>query len=244
MTIRIMIVLLTIALSACSSNAASDGHSGTTIPAAAFRQLMHEKKEWQLLDVRTKQEYTTEHLQDAVNVDYNSNDFKEQLAAFDKTKPTFIYCLSGGRSGNALNVMQEMGFTEVYNMQGGILKWKAENLPLASASNATANEWIGMTKEAYADIINSKVPVLIDFNAKWCGPCKQLKPILEEIQREYQGKINIVPIDIDVNKSLARSMYVNSIPLLVYHVNGKVVMNQEGFLDKPSLVQLLKLNEN
>ena len=69
----------------------------------------------------------------------------------------------------------------------------------------------------------------------------QVKPILEELRKEYAGKIKIIPIDIDENKSLAQSMYVNNIPLLVYHENGEVVSNQEGFLDKQGLEKMFKL---
>ena len=100
-----------------------------------------------------------------------------------------------------------------------------------------------MTQEEYQQLIAGDIPVLVDFKAKWCGPCKQLTPILNELQEEYAGKIKVVPIDIDEHKSLAKFMSVSSIPLLVYHKNGKVIMNQEGLIDKQSLISLLKLNE-
>jgi thioredoxin len=193
----------------------------------------------QLVDVRTPAEYAEEHLAGAVNIDYNAADFKTKIDALNKSNPTMIYCLSGGRSASAMSYMSESGFKEVYNMKGGMLQWRAAKLP--TNVNKQAAEWKGMTTEEYRQLISGDIPVVIDFNAKWCGPCKQLKPILDEIQQEYAGKIKIIPIDIDVNKSLAQSMFVNNIPLLVYHEKGQVILNQEGFLDKQGLVKLFRL---
>ena len=68
-----------------------------------------------------------------------------------------------------------------------------------------------------------------------------LKPILEDIKKQYAGKINIVEIDIDQNKSLADDMNIRNIPLLIYHKKGKVEMNIEGFVEKADLIKTLKL---
>jgi thioredoxin 1 len=103
------------------------------------------------------------------------------------------------------------------------------------------NGWKGMTQEEFAKLVNSGTPTLIDFRAKWCGPCKQLKPILDEIQTTYEGKIKIVEIDIDENKSLAESMHIMHIPNLQYFKNGKIESSFEGFKEKADLLAILKL---
>ena len=82
-----------------------------------------------ILDVRTPQEYSPEHISDAINVDYYSNSFRSNLNQQDKGKTYLIYCRSGRRSGLALDVMRELGFSEVYDIAGGILAWKANSLP-------------------------------------------------------------------------------------------------------------------
>lgn len=82
-----------------------------------------------ILDVRTPEEFTNEHIENAINLDYYSETFKDDLNELDKNKTYVIYCRSGGRSGNALNIMEELNFMEVYNILGGIIEWKAEGLP-------------------------------------------------------------------------------------------------------------------
>lgn len=76
-----------------------------------------------LLDVRTPQEYAQGHIEGAVNIDYFSKDFKSELEKLDKTIPVYVYCRSGGRSVKVMQIMQEMGFVTVYNLQGGFLTW-------------------------------------------------------------------------------------------------------------------------
>jgi len=82
-----------------------------------------------ILDVRTPQEYNPEHISGAINVDYNSYSFRTNLNQLDKGKTYLIYCRSGRRSGLALDVMRELSFSEVHNIAGGILAWKANSLP-------------------------------------------------------------------------------------------------------------------
>ena len=82
-----------------------------------------------ILDVRTPQEYNPVHISGAINVDYYSNSFRSNLNQQDKGKTYLIYCRSGRRSGLALDVMRELGFSEVYDIAGGILAWKANSLP-------------------------------------------------------------------------------------------------------------------
>jgi len=232
---------LLIALTSCFSISAQNSQGSKTIPVAAFQKLLNETKRVQLVDVRTPEEYADGHLQHAVNIDYEGDNFKKELERLDKTKTTMIYCLSGGRSASAMKVLKNEGFNDIYNMQGGIMAWQEAKLPLAN--RAPVPEWKGMSVADYKSLIAGDIPVVIDFNAKWCGPCKQLKPILDEIQKEYKGKIKIIPIDVDENKSLALSMYVRNIPLLIYHEKGKVIMNQEGMLDKEGLIALFKLRK-
>lgn len=83
-----------------------------------------------IIDVRTPQEFANEYIESAVNIDYYSEEFQNELNKLDKEKTYLIYCLSGNRSGRALAIMKELGFREVYNMVGGIIQWKAEGYPL------------------------------------------------------------------------------------------------------------------
>ena len=82
-----------------------------------------------ILDVRTPEEFLGEYIENAVNLDYYSDTFRNDLDKLDKNKTYLIYCKSGGRSEDALNIMKELDFREVYNLLGGIIKWKSEGLP-------------------------------------------------------------------------------------------------------------------
>jgi len=81
-----------------------------------------------ILDVRTHEEFLGEHIENAVNLDYYSDTFRNDLDKLDKNKTYLLYCRSGSRSENVLNIMEELDFREFYNMLGGIIKWKSERL--------------------------------------------------------------------------------------------------------------------
>ena len=89
-------------------------------------QLINNTKKLQIVDVRTPQEFDSIAIQKAVNIDYKNPSFKDNIQVLDKTKPVLVYCRSGKRSLNAMNIMVELGFSEVYNMQGGILAFKKQ----------------------------------------------------------------------------------------------------------------------
>ena len=88
------------------------------------------------------------------------------------------------------------------------------------------------------EVINSKVPVLVDFNADWCGPCKMIRPILEEISEE-ENKTKIVSINIDEESELAEKFEVSSIPCLILYKNGKEIKRNVGFKSKDEIMTLL-----
>ncbi len=83
-----------------------------------------------ILDVRTKTEYDPEHIADAYNRDFYATDFREQLDSLDKSRVYLIYCRSGNRSGQTLDMVQELEFDTVYNMLGGITRWNQDGYPV------------------------------------------------------------------------------------------------------------------
>lgn len=83
-----------------------------------------------ILDVRTPEEYAGGHLVNAILIDFYSDDFRAKLDQLDKSQVYLVYCRSGNRSGQALNIMKKLGFKKAYHMAGGIVRWVAEGLPV------------------------------------------------------------------------------------------------------------------
>jgi rhodanese-related sulfurtransferase len=82
----------------------------------------------QLVDVRTQDEYGEDHLKTAQNICVTHDDFKEKVAKLDKNEPIYLYCRSGKRSAKAAQILKEMGFKEIYDMEGGFLNWESQGL--------------------------------------------------------------------------------------------------------------------
>ena len=97
--------------------------------ANILKQENKDNPNFVILDVRTPEEFSDEYIGNAVNLDYYSNTFKNDLDKLDKNKTYLIYCRSGRRSENTLNIMKDLDFREVYNVLGGITKWKSEGFP-------------------------------------------------------------------------------------------------------------------
>ena len=96
-----------------------------------------------------------------------------------------------------------------------------------------------ITKDNYQkEVVESDIPVLLDFFATWCGPCKMLAPIIEELAGEYDGKVKICKVDVDNDPELAVKFDIASIPTLVLIKNGEPVDKHVGFLPKASIEKM------
>lgn len=91
----------------------------------------------------------------------------------------------------------------------------------------------------FNEIINSDQPVLVDFFATWCGPCKAMSPILDDVAKQVQGKARVLKIDVDKNQQAAAAYQVRGVPTLILFKNGKQLWRQSGVVDANQLVQLI-----
>ena len=98
-------------------------------------------------------------------------------------------------------------------------------------------------KSNFKKIITSEIPVLVDFYAEWCGPCKMLAPILKQVKDELGDRIKIVKIDVDKNQPLAAQYQVRGVPTMLLFKNGKQVWRQSGVLQKEQLLQTITQHE-
>lgn len=101
-------------------------------PVEAVQVLEERAAEVVLLDVRTPEQYAQGHVPGSVNIDFYAADFAEQLDLLPKDVPYVVYCRSGNRSGSTMPIMEDLGFTEVWDVDGGILAWNQAGLPIDS----------------------------------------------------------------------------------------------------------------
>lgn len=96
----------------------------------AFEQKLNATPEKIILDVRTDEEYAQGKMKNATQIDYYQRNFKTEVAKLDKTKPVFVYCASGIRSNSAAKILKQQGFTEVYDLKGGLNAWARSGKPV------------------------------------------------------------------------------------------------------------------
>ena len=95
-------------------------------------------------------------------------------------------------------------------------------------------------KESFGEILQGSTPVLVDFTAEWCGPCKMMKPILEDLHNRMGNKLRIIKIDIDRSPAAANAFNVQSVPTLMLFQNGKSLWRQSGVMQTSQLVSIIQ----
>jgi thioredoxin 1 len=97
-----------------------------------------------------------------------------------------------------------------------------------------------MAKVSFNELIQSETPVLVDFSAEWCGPCKMLAPILKELKNKIGDKAKIVKIDVDANPDLSESLQIRGVPTLIIYQKGEIKWRQSGLMSAVQLENALK----
>ena len=93
--------------------------------------------------------------------------------------------------------------------------------------------------EPFKELIQSEIPVLVDFYADWCGPCKAMNPVVQEVARQVNGRARVIKINIDKNVQAARSYGVSAVPTFIIFRKGEVLWRHPGMIDKKSLLNVL-----
>lgn len=211
--------ILSFAIMSCNGQTSKNVE---TIEATAFAKKIAETPKPQILDVRTPEEFTSGHIDDATNVNILADDFVANSEKFDKSKPVFVYCKSGGRSQKAANKLQELGFKTIYNLEGGILKWEAAGLSKPS------DKIIGICPQEYAQLLNTDKKVLINFYAEWCAPCKKMAPYLLKMQKDLADKVTVVRLNADENKTIMAELKISELPAVLLYENKTLKWKHVG----------------
>ncbi|MCF0057516.1 thioredoxin domain-containing protein [Dyadobacter sp. CY356] len=213
----------------------------TQLSTNDFQNKLNATKQAQLLDVRTPEEFGQGHLESAENIDYRNAAFKEKVEKLDKNKPVFVYCLSGGRSSAAAKVLHEKGFTDIYEMQGGFMKWTSSGKLIDAPKDASAVNK-GMSTADFKRLISSDKLVMVDFYATWCAPCIKMLPTVHKLAEEYKSKANIETIHYDQNKALAKELGIDEIPAFLFYKKGKLILRKNGLMEEAEFKKLIDEN--
>jgi thioredoxin 1 len=225
------IILIPIGLSAQSQK----------LSVVDFDKKLSQEQDYQLVDVRTKEEYSEGYIKDALNIDYNSEDFDKLAEELDKSKPVYVYCLAGGRSAAAAKELEAKGFKEIYDLEGGIRKWKQAKKPLEVASKKHSPS---VSKKDFDKIITEEKFVLVDFGAKWCGPCRKMEPSIDKISNDKALKLRVLKVDVDASEELSQVLNIEVLPTLHIYKNKKLVWQGEGYLSEEELRSIINKYSN
>jgi len=203
-----------------------------------FRKKLAATPDALLLDIRTPQEINKGYLKGAVFMDFYDSTFRQQVQNLDREKPVFIYCAIGGRSWDAAKLMSEMGFTNVYDLKGGIIVWKIKNYDYVKLKNDSARQ--GMGKDEFEKMIAGRPLTFVDFYAPWCAPCKIMVPALERIERDMKDTALVVKINADENLQLMKDYGLKALPYILVFKKSKIVFRQEGFMAEAEMKAVIR----
>ncbi|MFC6099710.1 thioredoxin domain-containing protein [Olivibacter domesticus] len=207
------------------------------LSATAFEQTLKEKTAAQLLDVRTPEEFDQGHLENALNIDFKDEQFKSKISALDREKPVFVYCLGGGRSEAAAEQLKSLGFTQIYDLKGGIMSWKNDGLPVTASILPEKADLF--TDRDFDQMLHKNPIVLVDFYADWCIPCKKMEPALNRLKEEYKNNVLVYRLNVDEAKALSSKLKIEGIPLFHLYKNGKLVKVVEGYQEESALRDMI-----
>lgn len=222
----ITFIYLSIILSSCQAQTSKNIQ---LLEAPAFAEKIKNTPNAQILDVRTPQEFAGDHIENAKNINWLNADFATNAATLNNTKPVFVYCKAGSRSNKAAAKLEEMGFTNIYDLQGGILKWEAAGLSKPS------DKLVGINKQQFEALLNSDKKVLVNFFAPWCAPCKKMEPFILKMQKENSAKVVIVRLNADDNKTIMKELKVEELPTLLLYENKNLKWKSSGFVSEEDL---------
>ncbi|MHA8080093.1 thioredoxin domain-containing protein [Aquirufa regiilacus] len=201
----------------------------------SFSNKITETPQALLLDVRTSGEFGGGHLPKATNIDFRSEGFSKEIDKLDKSKPVLIYCLSGGRSAQAAEMMRAKGF-QVTELKGGYLKWTTKLMPLEGVPSVKHDAAWSLAD--FEKLAKENDAVVVDFYAKWCAPCLKMMPMVDKLAGEYTGKVTVIKVEADGNQAILQASGVDEIPSFLVFRKGKLIQKTSGFREEPKLKEL------
>lgn len=194
-----------------------------TVSIETFYSKIHSQEKPQIIDARDPEEFLLNHIAEAVNLNLETKNYKDKIAKLDKNKPVFIYSIGAGRSVKLANDLLKEGYKEVFVLEGGIASWIGSGKPFY------ANSKTGLTLTDFNNIIASNQNVLVEVGSKYCGACKKVKPILDNVKNQYGDTLKIIEIEFEENPQIVADLKtIKVFPTLILFQKGKIVFQKEG----------------
>ena len=189
-----------------------------------------------ILDVRTSEEINAGYIPNSTFIDYYDKNFENKINLIDRGKKIYTLCKSGGRSVKAAQILSKKGFQNVYNLEGGFMRWKANKMPydINIVNNDSSNSDL-ISEISLDSLIENNINTLIYISTKWCSPCKKMEPIIDKLV-DNNGSLKVIKIDLDANTYAQERFDVKSLPALVLYENNSVVWHKNGIIAYDDLI--------
>ena len=189
-----------------------------------------------ILDVRTSEEINAGYIPNSTFIDYYDKNFENKINLIDPSKKIYTLCKSGGRSVKAAEILSKNGFRNVYNLEGGFMRWKANKMPydINLVNNDSSNTDL-ISEISLDSLIENNINTLIYISTKWCSPCKKMEPIIDKLV-DNNSSLKVIKIDLDANAYAQEKFNVKSLPALVLYENNSVVWHKNGIIAYDDLI--------
>ena len=189
-----------------------------------------------ILDVRTSEEINAGYIPNSTFIDYYDKNFENKINLIDRSKKIYTLCKSGGRSVKAAEILSKNGFRNVYNLEGGFMRWKANKMPydINLVNNDSSNTDL-ISEISLDSLIKNNTNTLIYISTKWCSPCKKMEPIIDKLV-DNNSSLKVIKIDLDANTYAQERFDVKSLPALVLYENNSVVWHKNGIIAYDDLI--------
>ena len=189
-----------------------------------------------ILDVRTSEEINAGYIPNSTFIDYYDKNFENKINLIDPSKKIYTLCKSGGRSVKASEILSKNGFRNVYNLEGGFMRWKANKMPydINLVNNDSSNTDL-ISEISLDSLIKNNTNTLIYISTKWCSPCKKMEPIIDKLV-DNNASLKVIKVDLDANTYAQERFDVKSLPVLVLYENNSVVWHKNGIIAYDDLI--------
>lgn len=217
---------------------ATEGLGIINVSTQQFSELIA-KGEGIILDVRRPEEIAQGHIEGASFVDIFDTDFEQKINLIQKDKPIYVYCRSGARSSKAAGIMEKNGFGTIYNLKGGMGAWTGAGLAVTKPEGMSDEKAQGLSMDDFNKLLDTELPLLVDFHTKWCAPCRKMAPVIDKLQKEFEGRATVLRVDADNSKDVAKEYQIKGVPVFILFENGKEVWRNMGLMEEEVLRKVI-----